>query len=262
MHTNRKKVLFYSFFLFFIMACRTWGCSRPQNVLTAEGPAVAGNFKCQSFIQLAADSPTEGFVCTLVCPTGVHTFDLYDKEINEFVTMTLPQVQAQYCPGGAPSSNSTVPTEEPTQEPTEEPASTEAPTDPAPLKPYLTGTFTTCDNEARYVNFTIADPAAPFDPATHKVLFNGVEATCTRAASAFDVLTCIYPPAPNGPPAGIQVFIGEELVNEFDFNGGKICDPAPQPNTDTEATEEPNNPAPAEPPATEPAPTEDTGGDG
>lgn len=256
MHTNRKRVLFYSFFLFFIMACRTWGCSRPQNVLTAEGPAVSGNFKCQSFIQLAADSPSGGFVCTLVCPTGVHTFDLYDKEINEFVTMTLPQVQAQYCPGGAPASNSTAPTEEPTQEPTEEPAPpTEAATDPAPLSPYLTGNFTTCDNEARYVNFSIAENAPPYDPATFKLLFNGYEANCAPAANNPGILTCNYPPVSYDPPAGIQVFIGEELVNEFDFNGGSICNPVQPPNTnDNNDNEGEQQPAPTE----EPIPTEPT----
>jgi hypothetical protein len=170
--------------------------------------------------------------------------------------MTLAEAQAKYCPASMQSPSKTIP---PTEPPTEEPAPTEPPTNPAPLPPYLTGKFTTCDNASRYVNFTIADPAAPFDPATHKVLFNGVEATCTRAASAFDVLTCIYPPAPYGPPAIIEVFIGEERVNEFKFDGGKICDPQKAPNPS--GTEEPINPAPTEPPATEPpteVPTEPT----
>jgi hypothetical protein len=141
-----------------------------------------------------------------------------------------------------------------TEEPTEAPALTEAPTDPAPLKPFLTEAFTTCDNEARYVNFTIAEDAPAYDPATFKVTFNGYPVNCAPAANNSSVLTCNYPPPSYAPPAGVQVFIGEELGNEFDFNGGSICNPAPQPNTDT--TEEEQQPA-----ATEPAPTEDTGGD-
>ncbi len=146
------------------------------------------------------------------------------------------------------------PTEEPTQEPTEEPAPpTEAATDPAPLKPYLTEAFTTCDNAAGYVNFTIAEDAPAYDPATFKVTFNGYPVNCAPAANNPSVLTCNYPPPSYAPPAGVQVFIGEELVNEFDFNGGEICNPAPQPNTnDNNDNEEDLQPAPTE----EPTPTD------
>lgn len=129
------------------------------------------------------------------------------------------------------------------EEPTEEPASTEPPAAPAPLNPYLAGTFTTCDNVARYVNFTIAENAPAYDPAVTTVLFNGQPATCTPAASS-RVLTCIYPPAPYGPPAIIEVFIGEERVNEFKFDGGSICDPIPVPQNNGSD----NQPAPTEPP--------------
>ena len=139
---------------------------------------------------------------------------------------------------------------EPTEEPTEEPAPTEPPADTAPLQPYLTGAFTTCDNVARYVNFTIAENAPAYDPATIKVLFNGQAATCTPAASNSKTLTCIYPPAPNGPPAIIEVYNGTERVNEFNFDGGTLCDPVqpPKNNTDPDPTEEP---APTEPPLPE-----------
>lgn len=140
----------------------------------------------------------------------------------------------------------------PTEPPTEEPAATEPPVvDPAPLKPFLTEEFTTCDNVAGYVNFTIAEDAPAYDPATLKVTFNGYPVTCMPTASNPKILSCLYPPASYAPPAGVQVFIGEELVNEFDFNGGKICDPAPQPNNNTD-------PDPTE----EPAPTADPGGSG
>ena len=138
-------------------------------------------------------------------------------------------------------SDSEVPTEEPTEE-------------PAPLKPFLTETFTTCDNAAGYVNFSIAENAPAYDPATFKVTFNGYPVSCAPASNNPGVLTCNYPPPSYAPPAGVQVFIGEELVNEFDFNGGAICDPASQPNNpDPDPTEDPNNPA---------APTEDPGGSG
>ena len=98
------------------------------------------------------------------------------------------------------------------------------------MNPYLTGNFTTCDNAARYVNFSIAENAPAYDPATFKMLFNGYEAKCAPAPNNPAILTCNYPPVSYNPPAGIQVFIGEELVNEFDFNGGKICDPIISPD--------------------------------
>ena len=140
------------------------------------------------------------------------------------------------------------------QPPTEDPAATEPPAETAPLKPFLTGAFTACDNVAGYVNFTIADDAPAYDPATFKVTFNNYPVSCAPAANNPKVFTCKYPPASYAPPAGVQVFIGEELVNEFDFNGGSICDPAPQPNNPN-PTEDPNNTDPA-------APTEDPGGSG
>ncbi|MBI2334091.1 MAG: hypothetical protein HYU84_18345 [Chloroflexi bacterium] len=162
--------------------------------------------------------------------------------------MKFEQVQAQYCPAPDSSSSSIVPTEPPT----EEPAPTDAPTDPAPLKPYLTGNFTTCDNLARYVNFTIAEDAPAYDPATFKVLFNDQVAKCAPASNNPKILSCSYPPAPYGPPAYIQVLIGEELVNDFKFDGGSICDPEQVP--DASGTEDPNSgtgPAATEPPTDE-----------
>lgn len=242
MHTNRKRILFYSFLLLFMMACRTYACTYTSQPALGVG--------CQRFFELPTPSGSpQGYTCSISCPgiSGEYKFDIYGNgDLSALFGLTFEQVQAQYCP--VPQAEAkTAPTEPPTEEPpTEEPASTEPPAASAPLQPYLTGAFTTCDNIARYVNFTIADPAAPFNPATHKVLFNGKEATCTRAASAFDVLTCIYPPAPYGPPAIIEVFNGEQRVNEFKFDGGKICDPAPQPNpNDNEepaATEAPTEP--------------------
>ena len=150
--------------------------------------------------------------------------------------------------------DSILPTEPPTDEPVAPP--TEPPVDPAPLKPYLTGTFTTCDNAARYVNFSIAENAPPYDPATFKLLFNGEQANCAPAPNNPKILTCNYPPVSYNPPAGIQVFIGEELVNEFDFNGGPICDPAPVPpsndnNDDVEPPAPTEPPVPTEPPLTD-----------
>ena len=159
-----------------------------------------------------------------------------------------------YCSGVAAPAATEAPTDEPA--PTEEPASTEPPAEPAPLKPFLTGAFTACDNVAGYVNFTIAEDAPAYDPATFKVTFNNYPVSCAPAANNPKVFTCKYPPASYAPPAGVQVYIGEELVNEFDFNGGPICDPAPQPNnTNPDPTEDPNNTNPA-------APTEDPGGSG
>ena len=249
MQTRTKRTLIYSFFLLFIMACRTWGCNNSETVKTADDTSgFSDDFRCHRFIQIAADLPLNGFACTLACPTGTHTFDLYDKEPKDFFTMTISEIQAQYCPGGAPAQLSGSDAQ-PTEPPTEEPAAIEPPTDPAPLNPFLTEEFTTCDNKARYVNFSIAENAPPYDPATFKVTFNGYPVNCALAANNPGIFTCNYPPVSYEPPAGVQVFIGEELVNEFDFNGGEICDPAPQPKIiEPEPTEEPVNPAPTEDP--------------
>ncbi|MFN8398884.1 MAG: hypothetical protein U0X74_02630, partial [Anaerolineales bacterium] len=184
---------------------------------------------------------------------------VYGDEYSALDVMTIDQVKAQHCSVSAAtttdttnSAETTAPTEEPAA--TEEPAPTEPPAEPAPLKPFLTGAFTACDNAAGYVNFTIADDAPAYDPATFKVTFNNYPVSCAPAANNPKVFTCKYPPASYAPPAGVQVIIGEEIVNEFDFNGGGICDPAPQPNNPN-PTEDPNNTNPA-------APTEDPGGSG
>ena len=171
------------------------------------------------------------------------------------------QLESQVCGNIALTDGESIqPTEPPTEElapaepPTEEPAPTDPPAEPTPVKPFLTGAFTTCNNVAGYVNFTIADDAPAYDPATFKVTFNNYPVSCAPAANNPKVFTCKYPPASYAPPAGVQVIIGEELVNEFDFNAGPICDPAPQPNNPN-PTEDPNNTNPA-------APTEDPGGSG
>ena len=183
------------------------------------------------------------------CPNGRQLMDPYKRSVlNKMSDEELAQLCANLYSGTSRNIPSSAGSTEPS---TEEPAPTEPPLDPAPLKPFLTEEFTSCDNVAGYVNFTIAEDAPAYDPATLKVTFNGYPVTCMPAASNPKILSCLYPPASYAPPAGVQVFIGEELVNEFDFNGGKICDPAPQPknNTDPDPTEEP-------------APTADPGGSG
>lgn len=159
------------------------------------------------------------------------------------------------------TSNDVSPTEAPTEAPTEEPAPTEPPTDPAPLNPFLTETFTTCDNVAGYVNFPIAENAPAYDPATLKVTFNGYPVVCEPASNNPGILTCKYPPVSYAPPAGVQVFIGEELVNEFDFNGGKICDPVkPSNDNSNDNEEEGQQPASTEEPTEVPPSNENTNG--
>jgi len=170
------------------------------------------------------------------------------KELNSFEEA---RVYRETCGGINPPAPQPQPTA--TATPTEAPAAppTEPPVAPVPLKPYLAGTFTTCDNVARYVNFTIAEGAPAYDPAIFKILFNGQEITCTPAASDSKVTTCIYPPAPYGPPAVIEVFIGEERVNEFNFDGGAICNPpAPQNNNGGDGSAPPVEPSPTTDPLT------------
>lgn len=257
MRVHRKKLLYYSFFLFFIMACRTYACSAPQLATTSDNTADSVFFTCQRFTHLGEGPGVSGNTCTIPCPDGSnHTFDIFG-DVTIFASMTLGEAQAQYCPAPASSSKAALPTEEPTEAPKGASAPpTDAPTDAAPLKPYLTGSFTTCDNTAGYVNFSIAENAPAYDPATFKLLFNDQAAKCAPASNNPKILTCNYPPAPHGPPAYIQVYIGDQLVNDFKFPGGTICDVPSQPNPNPAGTEEPEAPA-----GTEPAPTEDTGGD-
>lgn len=242
---RRRIVIYLCLTLLFTTACL--GC---YSIPGTE--RISGDVKCVSD-GYNLDVKTTSYTC--YCPMDpkyTNPFDITSEDFADPDRIKSNACYDYYIRNPVIPSFQEIPA---TEAPTEEPAPTEAPTDPAPLKPFLTGNFTTCDNEARYVNFSIAEDAPPYDPATFKLLFNGYEAKCAPAANNPGILTCNYPPVSYDPPAGIQVFIGEELVNEFDFNGGKICDPAPQPNTDTEATEEPNNPAPTE------EPTPDTGGD-
>ena len=210
---------------------------------------VKGDITCKH----VAYNPLSGghlYSCTCPLDTSNMTFsEIYAKDLN---TITDQEVKNRACSNYSANTESNE--SQPTEAPTEEPGSTEPPADPAPLKPFLTEEFTTCDNAAGYVNFSIAEDAPAYDPATFKVTFNGYPVSCEPSANNPSVFTCKYPPASYAPPAGVQVFIGEELVNEFDFNGGAICDPASQPNNpDPDPTEDPNNPA---------APTEDPGGSG
>ncbi len=213
-----------------------------------QGQIVKGEVTCKfvSFKWIGADL----YSCACPLDPSNNTFvEIDSTTLNE---STDQQIKDRAC--SKYSANTESNESQPTEAPTEEPAATEPPADPAPLKPFLTGAFTTCDNVAGYVNFTIAEDAPAYDPATFKVTFNGYPVSCEPSANNPSVFTCKYPPASYAPPAGVQVFIGEELVNEFDFNGGAICDPASQPNNpDPDPTEDPNNPA---------APTEDPGGSG
>jgi len=221
MRTNRKRLFVYSFLLLFIMACRTYACGREDTTnFVEEEESVFGYdaLNCYDFFEIEAGGVTkEGYTCDLLCPSGpTIPVDLYEPP--KLSTIKISDLQAKYCPA---------PTEEPTEAPTEPPTDVappaEPPIDAAPLMPLLTGKFTTCDNVARYVNFSFAE-GQTYDPVRVQVFFNGQQATCTPAASG-QVLTCIYPPEPYGPPAAIQVLIDGQSVNEFNFDGGTICDP-------------------------------------
>ena len=202
------------------------------------------------------------------CPTDGNPYAGGRLASSELTGIDPAWLKTLACSDGLGNSmvqdtpNDVPPTEAPTEPPTEEPAPTDAPTDPAPLNPYLTGAFTTCDNVAGYVNFTIAENAPAYDPATFKVTFNGYPVNCAPAANNPSVFTCNYPPPSYAPPAGVQVFIGEELVNEFDFNGGKICNPVTQPNSNdnNDNEEEGQQPASTEEPTEVPPSNDNTNG--
>lgn len=191
-----------------------------------------------------------GLVYRCICPIDGSSSNDGDFTRGELQTYDSSIIRSEACKGyfhQLSQNNNAQPAA--TEPPTEAP--TEPPTDVAPLKPLLTGKFTTCDNLARYVNFSLADGAPPYDPAHVQVLFNDQPVTCTPAASS-QVLTCNYPPAPYGPPAAIQVLIDGQSVNEFNFDGGTICDPVQQPQGPQGSSGVEGVPGPA---ATEP-PTE------
>lgn len=206
------------------LACQTPAATITKGLITCE---------------YAGYQPGPGNIYYCTCPVNGIKTNLSLDELNSFEE---DRVYRETCGGIDPPAPQPQPSATPTDVPAAPP--TEPPAASAPLKPYLAGTFTTCDNLSRYVNFTVADDAPPYDPATFKILFNGQEITCTPAASDSKVTTCIYPPAPYGPPATIEVYIGEERVNEFTFDGGKICDPAPVPQNNSGG-----DAAPTEPPA-------------
>lgn len=237
MNTNRKKILLYLLLtLFLTMACASYSISGVERY--------SGDVRCVS----KGYNPFEGTTTyRCYCPEDPsftnEKYDIISEDFADPDRIIIKACDSYYL------RNPVIPPIQgilPTEEPTEEPAPTEPPTDPAPLNPYLTGAFTTCDNAAGYVNFSIAENAPAYDPATFKVTFNGYPVSCQPAANNPSIFTCNYPPPSYAPPAGVQVFIGEELVNEFDFNGGAICDSAPQPKPNS--TEEPQ---PEEPVSTE-----------
>ena len=215
---------------------------------------VGGDVSCSMYYL-----STNGFVYRCACPMDGSTSDAAEfttRELKEIDSSTIRSTACMEYNRQHSSQNENIQPAATEPLATEEPAlPTEPPIAPTPLNPYLAGTFTTCDNVARYVNFTIAEDAPPYDPATFKILFNGQPVTCTPAASNSKVTTCIYPPAPYGPPATIEVFIGEERVNEFNFDGGSICDPAPIPpsndNNDDNESAPPVEPSPTEPGSTD-----------
>ncbi|MBK7449863.1 MAG: hypothetical protein IPJ47_10700 [Anaerolineales bacterium] len=249
----------------FALVCRCGSGPVETIPTTSDGVELTG---CTTY--LGGFEPS-GIKCEVSCPSGKEWIEDPNGG-SGFSDVTYAEVVAQACSrpchngnylaackkdlivsAGSASSSSSSSRAAPTEEPTEEPAPTEAATDPAPLNPYLTGNFTTCDNAAGYVNFSIAENAPAYDPATFKVTFNGYPVNCAPAANNPSVLTCNYPPPSYAPPAGVQVFIGEELVNEFDFNGGAICDSAPQPNNPGSEDPQLEQPASTEPAATEPS---------
>ncbi|MFN8382089.1 MAG: hypothetical protein U0V02_09125 [Anaerolineales bacterium] len=235
MHRNHVRPLLA--LLALILASLACG---PQKTIV-----VGGDVACSMYYL-----STNGIVYRCACPMDGSTSDAAEfttRELKEIDSSTIRSTACMEYNRQHSSQNENIQpaaTEPPAEvPPTEEPAATEPPVASAPLNTYLAGTFTTCDNVSRYVNFTIAENPPAYDPAKFKILFNGQPATCTPAASNSKTLTCIYPPAPYGPPAVIEVYIGEERVNEFNFDGGKICDPVPPSNGNNDG------PAPTEPPA-------------
>ena len=236
MNIRKRPRLILVLTALFVLVCRCGSGPVETIPTTSDGVELTG---CSTY--LGGFEPS-GIKCEVSCPSGKEWIEDPNGG-SGFSDVTYAEVVTQACsrpchngnylaackkdlivPAEGASSSSNSSSAAPTEPPTEEPAPpTEAATDPAPLNPYLTEAFTTCDNVAGYVNFSIAENAPAYDPATFKVTFNGYPVNCAPAANNPSILTCNYPPPSYAPPAGVQVFIGEELVNEFDFNGGEIC---------------------------------------
>jgi hypothetical protein len=252
MKPRNKRIFAYSFLLLFMMACRTYACNQPRSIPLATGNPTGSLdvFSCQRFIQLSSDPHSTGLVCKLACPTGTHTFDLYDKEIDSFINVSLSEVQAQYCPGGAPVQQSSS-EPQPTEPPTEEPAPTEPPTDEPPLTSILGGRVSYCSMNAgqHYLNLPFnsgADPAQvqqELDNGDLKVVISGTttEGRCKVLASN-NMLLCAFPssslPAFSSSAANtiLNVVYKGTVIDVLPFNN--FCEGLPSVNSGGESSTE------------------------
>ncbi|MCB9112828.1 MAG: hypothetical protein H6634_16420 [Anaerolineales bacterium] len=232
MKLNAKRLLFYSFVMLFIMACRLYQCGGGSQYQTLDNVTLF----CKGFNDYGLSLyGTYGIECSLPCPDGnTIQIDLYSGYSSQLIGSSLATLQGKYCP--ANPSPTEAPTDVPTDEPTEEPAPpTDAPTDAPPTEaaPLLQGTVTACDTGMGYINFPFAPPVPDLTGKSLNVTFNGSPVNCGAASNNPNILSCSL--SGNSFPLNVNIEVDGIQTDSFTFDGG-ICtytDPNPPPsNTD------------------------------
>ncbi|GAB1472013.1 hypothetical protein MASR2M66_28910 [Chloroflexota bacterium] len=143
---------------------------------------------------------------------GEQLFDEYEDSENN--TFDLASLQIKYCPAVPPTPTPMPPT--PTPMPT---ATLLAKILPVQVvAPFLTEKITSCDYEAGFINFELADSARSLDALQVLVAFNDSETVCNVPETNTEILTC-HLPASSHFPLHVQVQVDNVEVNDFSFNG-------------------------------------------
>ena len=139
--------------------------------------------------------------------------DLVDSDKAGYEAKCAEKYPEIYSSQGSVISESIVPTATPTP-----PSYIIVKVTPAEnFPPILTGEITFCDPTSHVMNFRFVDGFIPQD-YNHKVTLNGIEIKCVVNPSNHSLLSCEYPVSATFP-ADIQVWRGEQIVNEIKYDG-------------------------------------------
>lgn len=224
MNTTRKRTLFISLTLLFVMACRTYACSAGTSVDVAELGLDATLMDCQMFFQTPDDEGhTRGYTCQIICPDGegYYALDIYEHPNISFAGMTYHQLQERYCPASSsePSSSTLLPTATSTVIPT--PTKGQPVIQPTAIQPFLSGKFTACDLSKGYINFLQHEPKLDITGKKVVLTMNGTAANCSIPASNSGLYSCALPAGLKFPAEIIVTMNGTE-INKFSIDGA-VC---------------------------------------
>lgn len=164
------------------------------------------------------------FDCKIPCPDGSAVS--VEKLVNEYadsknIKFDLPTLQLKYCPAVPPPP------------PLEKAPPIQA---DVPL-PLLTGKITSCNYQAGFINFELADPARSLDQLHMQVAFNEDETVCNVPTTNADILTCTLPRGIRFP-LNVLVQVDNVEVNDFSFDGSYCGYKDPGGSNDTDSGDE------------------------